>query len=209
MQEYIFQLVLSAILVLTPFGFKSEASKYGPYISIAIESKNHRHHAMHIGAIIGGDIGLVAKIDITNDNEYIATLNRLVDTPYKVINLSLQSCHYTQGEYDALMRLSNAGKIIVAAAGNIGYDAFCTSFPAAYNVPNMIVVGNAISKQQNVNVFTSRSNICVNGDFCMQGSSQSAAFMTRVISEKIIEGYTVEQIISTYKQDEVVHVSVR
>lgn len=59
----------------------------------------------------------------------------------KIINASFGSYAYTTSEYLAIERANAAGVLFVAAAGNDGYNNDLTpSYPASYNLPNIISV---------------------------------------------------------------------
>jgi subtilisin family serine protease len=59
----------------------------------------------------------------------------------KIINASFGGYAYTTSEYRAIERANAAGVLFVAAAGNDGYNNDLTpSYPASYNLPNIISV---------------------------------------------------------------------
>lgn len=59
----------------------------------------------------------------------------------KIINASFGGYAYTTSEYLAIERANAAGVLFVAAAGNDGYNNDLTpSYPASYNLPNIISV---------------------------------------------------------------------
>lgn len=75
----------------------------------------------------------------------IAALNYVINQKnagvnIKAINISLGSDGYSQAEFDAVKAAGNAGLLVVASAGNASVST--RSYPAAYELPNVISVGS-------------------------------------------------------------------
>ena len=80
---------------------------------------------------------------------YAATNNAKV-----VINASYGSPDFSQSEYDEISNLNTAGILLVAAAGNEEVDNDATpSYPASYNLPNIIAVA-ATDQNDNLACFS-------------------------------------------------------
>jgi len=59
----------------------------------------------------------------------------------KVVNASYAGADFSQAEYDAISRLNDSGMLMVVAAGNEGADNDrFPSYPAGYDLPNIIAV---------------------------------------------------------------------
>ncbi|ABM77921.1 Hypothetical protein P9303_11721 [Prochlorococcus marinus str. MIT 9303] len=71
----------------------------------------------------------------------VAGINYAVSRGAKIINMSLGGPGYSQAMYAAIANANNAGALVVAAAGNdfVNTD-YNPSYPAAYNLPNIISV---------------------------------------------------------------------
>jgi subtilisin family serine protease len=124
-------------------------------------------HGTHVGGIIGatgnnatGITGVnwavsLATAAITDDNcgPYLSESGILRAMEYfydlkqrghniKVINASYGGYSYSQAEYDGIARLNSADILFAAAAGNEKFNTdFKPSYPADYNLPNVISVG--------------------------------------------------------------------
>jgi subtilisin family serine protease len=73
--------------------------------------------------------------------DIIAALNYAVANGAKIINESIGGYTYSQAEYDAINAANTAGVLVVAAAGNeSNNNDFTPSYPASYNLPNIISV---------------------------------------------------------------------
>ncbi len=116
-------------------------------------------HGTHVAGIIGarGDNGrgvsgvmwnvklmplkfLNADGEGTGADE-IEAIQYAISNGARIINASFSFPSYSQAEYDAIASANNAGVIVVAAAGNEALNNDSTpSYPASYNLPNIISV---------------------------------------------------------------------
>ncbi|HVO83141.1 MAG TPA: S8 family serine peptidase [Syntrophobacteria bacterium] len=80
-------------------------------------------------------LGSATLSDIISAMEYARTKNA------NVINASYTGGDFSQAESDEISTLNNAGILFIAAAGNESTDNDATpSYPASYNLPNIIAV---------------------------------------------------------------------
>lgn len=71
----------------------------------------------------------------------IAGIDYAISRGAQVINLSLGGPGYSQSFYESIQRANNAGVLVVAAAGNESNDNDAApSYPANFNLPNIISV---------------------------------------------------------------------
>ncbi|MGH9175898.1 MAG: S8 family peptidase, partial [Vicinamibacterales bacterium] len=124
-------------------------------------------HGTHVAGIIGaqGDNGVSGAgvnwnvsllalkfIDEAGGGstaDAIAALEYAADMGIQITNNSWGSLYYSQALYDAIVELDGRGVLVIAAAGNDGInaDAFGT-YPAAYNLPNILSVAATDSSDQ-------------------------------------------------------------
>jgi subtilisin family serine protease len=79
--------------------------------------------------------GLGTMSDVISAMEYARTNNA------KIINASYAGGDFSQAESDEISNLNTAGILVIAAAGNEGVDNdVIPSYPASYNLPNIIAV---------------------------------------------------------------------
>jgi major intracellular serine protease len=84
------------------------------------------------------DLSYTNKQDMENS---INCFKLAIKTHFDIINYSSGGIEFNQLEYDIIKSIKNT--IIVVAAGNNGHDiSLYNYFPATYNIPNIIVVGN-------------------------------------------------------------------
>ncbi len=93
-------------------------------------------------------------------SDAIAAIDYMVDLKVRLgVNIKVANCSWGGGGYSpaleaAINRASEAGIIIVTAAGNSGSDNDATPmYPANYDIPNILSVG-AIDKEQNLASFS-------------------------------------------------------
>jgi len=78
----------------------------------------------------------------------IEAINYAIENGAKIINLSLGGSLYSQSEYDAIEAARDKGVLVIAAAGNGGYDQIgdninekeTPEYPASYDLDNIISV---------------------------------------------------------------------
>jgi len=88
------------------------------------------------------------------DADIIAAIGYAVTKGAKVINASFGGPDYSQAQYDALANANSAGVLFVVAAGNEGANNDTTpSYPASYNLPNIISVA-ATDQNDNLSNFS-------------------------------------------------------
>jgi len=88
------------------------------------------------------------------DADIIAAIGYAVTKGAKVINASFGGPDYSQAQYDALSNANSAGVLFVVAAGNEGTNNDTTpSYPASYNLPNIISVA-ATDQNDNLSNFS-------------------------------------------------------
>lgn len=79
----------------------------------------------------------------------VAALTYAADMGIQITNNSWGSPYYSQTLYDAIAEVDARGLLFVAAAGNDGVDADAIgTFPAAYNLPNILSVAATDSNDQ-------------------------------------------------------------
>ena len=170
------------------------------------ENYNDYHgHGTHIAGIILKDVCKEVELssckyyDLSNKtNNPIKCFEQALKTHYDFINFSSGGPGFDQKEYDILKAIKST---IVVAAGNDGKDL--TNFryyPASYNLPNIIVVGNlengVINKSSNYGlkgmVFEEGTNIYSfypGGRYgIMSGTSQATAkHLNKLLIQKCLE----------------------
>jgi|GEM_PF-2684196 len=116
-------------------------------------------HGTHVAGIIGarGDNGIggagvnwevsflaLKFLDAAGGGavgDAIAALEYAADMGITITNNSWGSLYYSQALYDAIAEVDSRGVLVVAAAGNDGLNADAVaSYPAAYDLPNIISV---------------------------------------------------------------------
>jgi subtilisin family serine protease len=78
----------------------------------------------------------------------LAAIQYAMDNGAKIINLSLGAPGYSESEYEAIKSARDAGVLVIAAAGNGGYDSIgddndetdTAEYPASYSLDNIISV---------------------------------------------------------------------
>ncbi len=124
-------------------------------------------HGTHVAGIIGaqGDNGVggagvnwnvsllaLKFLDAAGGGDTadaIAALEYAANMGIQITNNSWGSLYYSQALYDAIAGLDGRGILVVAAAGNDGIDADAVaSYPAAYDLPNIISVAATDSNDQ-------------------------------------------------------------
>jgi subtilisin family serine protease len=96
----------------------------------------------------------------------------------KVINASYSDSQFSQAEYDAIALLNSAGILFIAAAGNEATNNDLTpSYPANYDLPNVIAVA-ATNSSDRLASFSNfgRSRV----DVAAPGSSVNSSYMSEV-----------------------------
>jgi subtilisin family serine protease len=117
---------------------------------------NYAHsHGTHVAGTIAGFgkgnnrvTGVAPKaviMGIDTDLSYSGIINSIYFAKHngaKIINASFGGPSYSQAMYDAIQDFGNAGGLFVAAAGNDNNnnDGSVKSYPASYNLPNVISV---------------------------------------------------------------------
>lgn len=102
---------------------------------------------------------MMKKLNIDNEDEYVVSLsikalNYAIDNNVDIINYSGGGYSFSQEELNALKRAESKGILVVVAAGNGNYDLQHKSgvnmnfddykyYPCAYNLSNIICVGNS------------------------------------------------------------------
>jgi subtilisin family serine protease len=101
--------------------------------------------------------GFATLSDIISAMEYARTNHA------KIINASYAGGDFSQAESDEISNLNTAGILLVAAAGNEGTDNDATpSYPASYNLPNIIAVA-ATDQNDNLAWFSNYGKNSVHG----------------------------------------------
>lgn len=91
----------------------------------------------------------------------IAAIRYAVKMGARIINASYGDITYSQAERDVIQELSEKGILFVCAAGNGGWDLERTPlYPAAYGLPNMIVVGS-VTRDDKLSQFSNYSSSVV------------------------------------------------
>ena len=80
-------------------------------------------------------------VGVGDSASFIAAVDYAWRNGAKIMNASLGGGSYSQAEYDAISRANAAGVLLVAAAGNEATNNDSSpSYPASYNLPNIISV---------------------------------------------------------------------
>ena len=96
----------------------------------------------------------------------------------KVINASYSDSQFSQAEYDAIALLNSAGILFIAAAGNEAANNDLTpSYPANYDLPNVIAVA-ATNSSDRLASFSNYGRSTV--DVAAPGSSVNSTYMNEV-----------------------------
>jgi hypothetical protein len=80
--------------------------------------------------------GAAEKFD---DEGYLRSLGEVLDSPAKIVNLSLGGTASSRTEQDLMAALVSEGTLVVAAMGNAYQEGNPTEYPAAY--PDVLAVG--------------------------------------------------------------------
>ncbi len=130
-------------------------------------------HGTHVAGIIAaakngfGVVGMVPDADLyaikvlnSNGNGYVSDIVKGIDWAIKnkmnILNMSFGTVNNSQSLHDIIIQASNAGIILVAAAGN-NYGGAC-EYPAIY--PEVVSVG-AIDKNGNIASFSAQQGVDV------------------------------------------------
>lgn len=159
-----------------------------------VGSDPQEKHGSYVATIIGSilrDVNYCAVIfqiadpqeGFTTDN-VVDALKRAREAGVGAINISFRSGAYEWAEYQELQRASDAGIKIFVAAGNeaMNFNIICNTYPACYNLKNLITVGalttdgDAVSSYSN---YGTKVNLWYPGDlttpfFQMRGTSFAA-----------------------------------
>jgi hypothetical protein len=120
-----------------------------------IKTEPSSPHGTYIANIIGAELGdadyCIVVYNVWDENGNVHDLIRMSISAYRmasvngvsVMNYSLQGFAHSYIERNALVRVTSSGLKIFVAAGNdnIDLNQVCSSYPACYDIPGLVVVG--------------------------------------------------------------------
>lgn len=132
----------------------SDDNGHGTHIAGTIAAKDNKLGV--VGAAPDAEIYAVKVLDKNGGGSYsniIAALEWAVDNKIDIVNMSLGGWEYSTALWEAVQYATDAGIIIVAAAGNRGEGADTMTYPAKYD--EVVAVG-AIGENLRIASFSSR-----------------------------------------------------
>lgn len=163
-------------------------------------------HGTHVAGII---LGVMPKAKILplkaltiEDN--IKALEFAIKEKVDIINISQEGLGSSEIERSLLVKAAKQGIVIVAAAGNFNYnldkmEPYKKSYPASYDIPNLIVVGNSTAN----NTADEDSNYGKNTvDFFIRGTKVKSLVpgcKTKKMSGTSMSAPVVAGIVAHYK----------